>query len=535
MCTEPVKFGQRALDCDKCGAWTHSLCGEMDNDLYDEIVNTNFDWMCPICEATHFDSSFFSSSSDNSDPECSTQETGKKQSTKAKPKSSHLKTVKGFTILNINFQSIMNKRSEWESLLHDIKPDFIQGTETWLEASIDNAEFLPEEYTAFRKDRPNDRHGGVIFVYRKDIPVIRRLDLEGDSESIWCQLDIEGRRSLLFGTVYKPRHDDIDTVIDFKNTLEIINSYSKLKDIIIQGDFNQPNVNWDDWSVIKDHSASKETAELLMQVLQNNGLDQLVKRPTRLNSILDLAMTNNASIVGEVDVIPGLSDHEMVKTVWKIGLKRNRKPPRKIYLRHRAETDKIKQDLSKFQEEYSSSKNNNSVQKKWDNFESKIKEVMEAHIPSKMISSRWNLPWFQREHRRMCRKKRRLYIKAKLTGDQAHWDEYKEFKKVVRRTLNKSRRDYINGTLAETVKENPKAFWSFINKIRKEEAGVADLKVNNKIVTSDGDKAEVLSSQFASVYTRKRHHIFRHWGGVTYLTYHTWLSMKMVSSSNSRT
>ena len=51
------------------------------------------------------------------------------------------------------------------------------------------------------------------------------------------------------------------------------------------------------------------------------------------------------------------------------------------------------------------------------------------------------------------------------------------------------------------MKENPKAFWSFIKKMRQEDTGIADLKVNNKIISDDLGKAEALSEQFASVFT----------------------------------
>ena len=51
------------------------------------------------------------------------------------------------------------------------------------------------------------------------------------------------------------------------------------------------------------------------------------------------------------------------------------------------------------------------------------------------------------------------------------------------------------------MEENPKAFWSFVKKLRQEETGVADLKVDNKIVSDDLSKAEALSNQFASVFT----------------------------------
>ncbi len=55
--------------------------------------------------------------------------------------------------------------------------------------------------------------------------------------------------------------------------------------------------------------------------------------------------------------------------------------------------------------------------------------------------------------------------------------------------------------LSKCIKENPKAFWSFVKKIRQEESGVADLKVDNKIISDDQGKAEALSNQFASVFT----------------------------------
>ena len=45
MCTDPVRNGQRGLDCDKCGSWTHNLCGGMDNDTYDDLVDSSFDWV----------------------------------------------------------------------------------------------------------------------------------------------------------------------------------------------------------------------------------------------------------------------------------------------------------------------------------------------------------------------------------------------------------------------------------------------------------------------------------------------------------
>ena len=55
-------------------------------------------------------------------------------------------------------------------------------------------------------------------------------------------------------------------------------------------------------------------------------------------------------------------------------------------------------------------------------------------------------------------------------------------KRYVKTVLNKARRDYVSDHLAEQLKTNPKCFWTYIKKIKKEDMGVADLKVNNRYI-----------------------------------------------------
>ena len=52
---------------------------------------------------------------------------------------------------------------------------------------------------------------------------------------------------------------------------------------------------------------------------------------------------------------------------------------------------------------------------------------MSSKIPTKLSSKRFKLPWFNRELKRLCRKKSRKYKKAKRSGKEHHWKEYKEF------------------------------------------------------------------------------------------------------------
>ena len=53
---------------------------------------------------------------------------------------------------------------------------------------------------------------------------------------------------------------------------------------------------------------------------------------------------------------------------------------------------------------------------------------MENTIHSKLSSKHFKLPWFNRELKRLCRKKTRKYKKAKRSG-RDHWEQCKNFKK----------------------------------------------------------------------------------------------------------
>ena len=61
-------------------------------------------------------------------------------------------------------------------------------------------------------------------------------------------------------------------------------------DVIVAGDFNQPNITWQMYTTIPNMPnqwASTEVAEDLLWTIGENGLHQVVKDPTRGNNILD--------------------------------------------------------------------------------------------------------------------------------------------------------------------------------------------------------------------------------------------------------
>ena len=67
----------------------------------------------------------------------------------------------------LNARSIINKKTELNIMVDDIKPHIIGITESWANNDITNAELGLEGYVMFRKDRIGRRGGGVL-LYIKD-------------------------------------------------------------------------------------------------------------------------------------------------------------------------------------------------------------------------------------------------------------------------------------------------------------------------------------------------------------------------------
>ena len=79
----------------------------------------------------------------------------------------------------------------------------------------------------------------------------------------------------------------------------------------LTGDFNLPNIIWENGSV-KDRSQYRKHHQDFLDFLVNASLSQMVQTPTRGENTLDLFATNNDTLVTRCDTILGMSDHDCV-------------------------------------------------------------------------------------------------------------------------------------------------------------------------------------------------------------------------------
>ena len=217
--------------------------------------------------------------------------------------------------------------------------------------------------------------------------------------------------------------------------------------------------------------------------------------------------------------IPGISDHDIVLTESDFKAKINKKAPHKIHLWAKADWDNIRSKTHIFSNNFLDKFNSRTVEQNYQAFSNHIKKVIIEHVPSKMTSSRTNLPWFTNTLKRMCKKKQRLYNKAKKDNNNGNWLIYKSFKSDTLKAIRKARWDYINDKLQIALEQgDPGPFWQYIRSQKQDNVGISPLQDGGKLHTDSMEKAEILSNQFKSVFTQEDTTVIPHLHGPEYPT-----------------
>ena len=271
--------------------------------------------------------------------------------------------------------------------------------------------------------------------------------------------------------------------------------------LVIGGDFNAPGIDWNNLTILPD-CPRKGMCRRLVDILGLGNLKQLVLQPTRLKSILDLFCTNKPGLIKEVSLIPGFSDHDgivIVDTFIKAEI--NSKPRHRIPLWSKADWDQIKKIAASFRDSYLKSCSSKCVDENWAAFTEHIKAIKDL-VPTRLAPTKFNLPWLNRDIKKLCAKKRRAYTKAK-NGSAHHRAKFKELQNKTRDALKKAHWGYVNNMLKDGLdKGDSKSFWRYIKAQKQDSQGVAPLRSGSKLLADSKSKAEALSAQFSSVFTR---------------------------------
>jgi len=118
----------------------------------------------------------------------------------------------------------------FEAWVHDINPDVIGVTESWLTSEVLDSELALDGYDLFRKDRPVDREGGGVLLYvKKDLHAVQHESPVDFPEQVWCYFSDANNTKCYIGVCYRTPTADIFGSLNHNLLQDIINDLGSTK------------------------------------------------------------------------------------------------------------------------------------------------------------------------------------------------------------------------------------------------------------------------------------------------------------------
>ena len=252
ICSKPEVKNHQGLQCDECDTWVHAKCDGLTKEDYKKYQNIHsLVFQCPQCRLLTFTDSFF-----------------------------------------MNESSTVSTSNSFETV-------------------SDSEEFQTKFQNSYRKDRKLGEGG--VFIAVDNNYITTEILTGSDCETAWCKINTQGRQHLYIGTFYRQSCSAIEKLEELEKSINcIMNTSQTLPNVILGGDFNLPHINWQTNTVNTNPQYGKALNEKLIEISNNNDMNQMVIEPTRGQNTIDLLMTTNPGLVSNIEVHPGMSDHQVV-------------------------------------------------------------------------------------------------------------------------------------------------------------------------------------------------------------------------------
>ena len=144
-------------------------------------------------------------------------------------------------------------------------------------------------------------------------------ELENDSESIWVKV-FANKTSHFVASWYRPPGSTSEEFQLFIEQIDYIRTHhkgKKLPSLHVLGDFNFKDIDWPDRLSKSGSTLSQSEGQILIDIMNDHGLEQMVHFPTRENNTLDLILTTLPGQFQDVHSPDKLSDHDIVSGTLK--------------------------------------------------------------------------------------------------------------------------------------------------------------------------------------------------------------------------
>ena len=234
----------------------------------------------------------------------------------------------------VNINGMRGKRAELAELVNSTQADILVITKTKIDNTMNPSEFLPRHFDGSIHRNRNAHGGGVMLAMKKGI-IAEEVELKASkSGEIACaKIHLAKANPLYVCAYYRPPSDATESLDNLESALEELHTITERNPksgIIVVGDFNTSDIDWDKL-VVEPQCTKKSLCRRLLSILGEAGQHQLQRSTTREDAILDLFCMNKPGLMKNIDTIPDISDHDGViivdtavraqlnkKTQWKV-------------------------------------------------------------------------------------------------------------------------------------------------------------------------------------------------------------------------
>jgi hypothetical protein len=270
-------------------------------------------------------------------------------------------------IMTVNRRSVVDSKAELAACIDYTKPNIICRTESWHKGiqpgkptrkdAIKSSEVFPKNFKIYRNDT-GTRGVGVFVGIHEDLISTENTSIITECEIEWSKVKLKNNKDLHIASFYMPHRNmkDLDNLDKLTN--------GKSKHVIIAGDFNCLDIDWANME-IKTGASYREVQLALLDITSKYGLTQIHDKPTREGNMLDLALTNNPSLIKTSGNAAGISDHDIVITDSMIKQHYCNQQPQKRYIFSKASWEKIKTDITEITKDINNNTNSKDINYTW--------------------------------------------------------------------------------------------------------------------------------------------------------------------------
>lgn len=402
---------------------------------------------------------------------------------------------------------MINKRAELLTVIECESPDIICITEILPKncgGRIQPVELQLHGYDCFHNLGQEQCHRGVAIWIKNNLSAQPyKMDKRSQTarESVWCEIPLKDRDTLLVGTVYRSPNSTVENNVLVNELLA--RASENRTHVLVVGDFNHPQIDWKEGISprVTDNPASK-----FLESVRDSFLVQHVQKPTHYRSeqtpsILDLVFSNEQAMIDSIrhEAPVGKSHHQTLLFKFRCYTEKKSHGVQRFNF--------AKGDYSKLRDAVSSQKltdkmRDTDVTQAWNLVQSGVLSAMETCIPKvRSRTDRSTKPiWMNDEVMSKIKKKKQTYQKYLQTREGTDYLYYTRARNQAKNSCRVAVKN-LEKTVAKNAKKNPKAFFAYARTKTKTREGVADLRDGQQKVSTDEGKAKLLNSFFSSVFT----------------------------------